>query len=508
MKKGLTALSLMGYLVAAPLCAAQPAGDGRAQSLDAFFSAQAASDAFNGNVLVADGGKVVYGKSFGLADFETGRRNTADTEFQMASVSKVFTSIAVLELVEGGRIGLDVPYATYFPAFPYKTMTIRQLLSHSSGLSDQDLADALSKAETRLGRPLSMDDLVPVIAAANVPLKLKPGEKWWYCNLGYELLVHLVESRSGQRFDAYLAAHVLRPAGMTHTYLKTATINHADTPQFAQNYDYPHRYDSRRVRFDGARSYYNGGVYGASNVISTTADMLRLDAALSDGRLLKTATLQTAYTPAKLADGSPDFVWKNIGGMGDADDGLGWFVFRDRSMGIIVWHAGGMPGCATLFMRNLTKHQVVVVFDNTDSESLYKKGLSAMRLLNGQPALPIRRSLAKLYGRALIDEGEEAGFAELYAHKNDLDHYSLAEDDLNNLGYEFAAQRHMPEALATFRTAIGLYPASDNLSESYAEILEQSGHGAEAEAMYRRALGLNNGNADAKAGLERLKTAK
>jgi tetratricopeptide (TPR) repeat protein len=295
---------------------------------------------------------------------------------------------------------------------------------------------------------------------------------------------------------------------MTHTYLKTGQINHTDTPNFTQNYDYPYRFSSQRVKFDGERSYYGGLTYGASNIISTTGDMLKLDQALSDGRLLKPATLEIAYTPAKLADGQPAFVWKNLGGMGDADDGLGWFIFRDTSMGKIVWHTGGMPGCVTLFMRNLTKHQTVVVFDNTGSENLYKKGLSAMRLLNGQPALPIRKSVMKIYGRSLMDEGADVAFARLQDLKDDTEHYILAEDDLNNLGYQFAEQGHLPQALETFRTAIGLYSASDNLYESYAEMLEKTEQPAAAVLMYRRALAINPANADAIPALKRLQTLK
>lgn len=478
----------------------------RVEQIDSFYKAQSAADAFNGNVLVAEGSKIVYEKSFGFADFETGRRNTVASEFEMASIAKVFTATAILQLNERGKLQLDQTYAHYFPQFPYKDITLRQLLSHSSGLSDQDIGPAMQAYAAHLGRPMTMADQVPAIVAAHVKLTLRPGEKWWYCNLGYGLLAYLVEIVSGQRFDAYLKANILGPAGMSHTYLKTAQINHADTPNFSQNYDYPFRYSSRRVRFDGERSYYNGLTYGASNIISTTGDMLKLDQALSDGRLLKPESLETAYTPAKLADGQPDFVWKNLGGMGDADDGLGWFIFRDTSMGRIVWHTGGMPGCATLFMRNLTKHQTVVIFDNTDSENLYKKGLSAMRLLNGQPALPIRRSLMKLYARSLMDEGADVAFSHLQSLKDDTEHYVLTEDDLNNLGYQFMEQSHLPQSLETFRTAIGLYPASDNLYESYAEMLEKAKQTASAMLMYRRALALNSANSDAKAAVERLGT--
>ncbi|MDC0666901.1 serine hydrolase domain-containing protein [Nannocystis radixulma] len=469
--------------------------------LDAYFAALANAGEFNGAVLVAERGQVVYQRAFGHADFEARRANTNDTEFEMASIAKVFTAVAVLQLKEQGRLGLDDPLAKYFPAFPYEAITIRQLLSHSSGLSDQDLAPAFAAYKARIApQRLSMNDLVPVLAEAKVDLKLRPGEKWWYCNLGYRLLALLVQDLSGESFDRYLKAHILRPAGMRRTYLKTVAIHRADTPNLARNYDYPFRYSSQRVRLD----YDEEATFGDAGVVSTTGDMLRLDRALRDGRLLKPETLREAYTPARLADGGPDFVWLNIGGMGEADDGLGWFVFRDAHDGRIVWHTGGMPGCATLFLRNLDKDQVVVVFDNTGGEGLYKKGLSAMRLLNGEPPVAFTRSLARVYGRTLMADGADAAFVKLQDLRDQPERYALGENDLNNLGYQFLEQGHTAQALETFRINAALHAQSDNAYNSYGEALEKAGRIDEAVAMYRKSLRLNPDNTDSAEALKRL----
>ncbi len=477
------------------------AAQDRAAKLDAFFGAHASSGGLNGNVLVAEKGRVIYARSFGYADFENQRPNAADTEFEMASVGKLFTAVAILQLVERGSIALDAPLARYVPEFPYKGVTVRQLLSHSSGMSEQEIAP--SYAQT-LGRPMEMRDLVPAIAASGVSPALKQGEKWWYSNLGYQLLARLVEVRSGQRFDAYLASRILRPAGMRQTYLKSALINRPDTPLFAQNYAYPLRFSNQRTRLDGAKSYYNGRTYGNGGIVSTTGDMLRFDRALRDGRLLKPATLDSAVTPQKLADGTPVHVWLNFGGMGEADLGLGWFIFRDRSEGRIAWHAGGMPGCVTIFMRNLDSDQTVVIFDNTESENVYRMGLSALRMLNGRAPMSTPRSLTRIYARTLAAEGEDAAFVALLQNKDDTTSYSLSANDLNNLGYHFSENGRVTDALSTFRAAIALWPSDDNLSESYGEMLEAAGRRDQAAAMYRRALRLNPDNADAKARLKLL----
>jgi len=477
--------------------------DDRVGSIDRYFASQAAAGGFNGNVLVAEGGRILYQRSFGFADIEAKRPNSADTEFEMASIGKVFTAIAILQLAERGSVELDDPLVNYFPAFPYKRITIRQLLSHSSGLTE--LEPAMTGYSKRHGRQIEMRDLIPAIAEANTPLELRPGEKWWYSNLGYELLAHLVEVRSGLRFDAYLARHILKPAGMIHTYLKTATINRQDTPSVARNYDYPAPYASRRIRLEGKRGYYDNNVYGNARIVSTTGDMFQLDRALRAHLLLSESSLRAAYTPGKLANGAPVYVWKNIGGMGDADDALGWFVFRDRTDGQIVWHAGGTAGCVTLFMRNLDRNQTVIVFDNTGSEGLYKKGLSALRLLNGRSPLPTPISLARAYGRTLMEKGEDTAFVELMTEKNDVARFSLVENDLNNMALKMAEDGYVMQALAAFRAALAIWPESDNLNESYGEVLEQAGRKDEAADMYRLALRFNPGNPDAKARLEKIR---
>lgn len=477
-----------------------------ADPLHDYFAAQAARDGLNGQVLVAENGRIVYHAAFGMADREAGRANTVDTEFELASVAKVFTATAVLQLVERGRIELDAPLRTYFPDFPYPDITIRQLLSHSSGLSDQDIGDYQAAFEARTGRAMTMADVPTAVALADKPLKLRPGERWWYCNLGYVLLARLVEERSGQQFQSWLQDHILAPTGMRQTYLRTALINREGTPLVARNYDYARRYSPEREAIEGERGYYNGVTFGDANIVSTATDLLRFDEALRAGLLLRPETLEAAYTPARLADGTPVFVWLNIGGMGEADDGLGWFVFRDQTLGRVAWHAGGMPGSRTILLRDLDHGRTVIVLDNHSSENGYRTALSAMRILAGLPPLATPRSLARQFGRTLVSMGETAAVAELETRRAD-DGFSLDEDDMNNLGYEFLVDGRLPEALVTFRENARLFPASDNALNSYAEALEAAGDMAAAREMYARSLALNPDNTDSRSDLERVEAA-
>lgn len=478
------------------------------QALEAFFTERSGRDGLNGSILIARNGKPIYRKYVGLADREAGRTVDASTEFELASIGKLFTAVAVLQLVERGKVQLDAPFVRYFPEFPYRPMTVRQLLSHSSGLSDQDMAGFVEAYAPKLApRPFTMGDLIPAIVDARRTMKLKPGERWWYANLGFQLLALLVERQSGEALPDYLDTHVFRPSGMRHSYIKTALINRPDTPNFAQNYAWPNRWSRERSRLEGARGYYAETLYGNASAVATADDLLRFDTALRNGVLLKPETLDQAYAPQRLADGSPDFVWLGIGGMGDADNGLGWFRFRDESMGRIVWHTGGMAGCQTILMRNLDNGVTVILLNNADSENLYKSALSAMRILSGRAPLDEPVSLTRIYGATLVEQGPEAARTKLDALRPDTRQYQLSEDALNNLGYGLMEDGRVREAIAAFHTMTDLFPASSNAFNSYGEGLESAGLLVTARNAFQRSLELDAKNTDSLKALKRIEAA-
>lgn len=475
--------------------------------IDSYYTDLADKGELNGNVLVAENGKIIYQKSFGYADFENKRHNNDASEFNLASISKIFTAVAILQLKEKGKLSLDDNFAKHFTDFPYPSITIRQMLSHSSGLSDQDLSGMWDRyKEKNPDKIIANKDLVQVLVAAKAPLKLKPGEKWWYCNFAYQLLASLAEKLSEEKFNEYLDTHIFQPAGMSHTYLKTTLLNISHSPDLSYNYDYPFRFSINRINLVSEKRYYNGSTMGHGDVISTTGDMLKFDIALYNGVLLNNKTLEEAYRPTKLNNGDDNVVWINIGGMGKADDGLGWFMFEDTTAGKIVWHAGGMPGCATIFLRNVTKKQTVIVLDNTNSEGLYKKALSAMYILNDKTALTVRKSLTKIYGKALMEKGVDCAFSRLQELKDDTTNYSLTENDMNNLGYEFLENGYSAQALETLKINTLLFPQSDNVYNSYGEALEKDNKLTEALLMFKKSIMLNPSNEDSKNAVKRIQT--
>src|SRR5450432_2771083 len=156
------------------------------QRLDSFYRAKCMKGQLNGNVLVAEGDHILFSKSFGFANMRDSLRNNDQTEFNLASISKTFTSAAVLQLVEKKKIGLDEPLTRYIESFPFAGISIRNLLNHTSGLPDEDdLFDSVLNKDPDL--ILTNADLIPALINYHHPLNFKPGDKWEYCNLNYFL---------------------------------------------------------------------------------------------------------------------------------------------------------------------------------------------------------------------------------------------------------------------------------------------------------------------------------
>jgi tetratricopeptide (TPR) repeat protein len=167
-----------------------------------------------------------------------------------------------------------------------------------------------------------------------------------------------------------------------------------------------------------------------------------------------------------------------------------------------------MPGILTIFLRNVAKKQTVIVFDNTMSPGLYRKGLSAMNILNGKPILPVKKSLARIYGRTLIAKGADSAAVRLNELKADTENYNLSEDEFNNMAYEMMENNFTAQALETFKINTFLFPASDSIHESYGDGLLRMGKKEEAIIMFNKALRINPDNKYARENLKKAESLK
>ncbi|ASU36362.1 serine hydrolase domain-containing protein [Mucilaginibacter xinganensis] len=506
-----TTTKTLFLLILCMVTTARAGGQDIRMRLDTFFKSLYQYGEINGNVLVAEQGNIIYQQSFGLADFENNIPNTDNTEFSLASVSKTFTSTAVLQLRDKNKFKLDEPLAKYLPDFPYRKITIRNLLSHTSGLPDYELYE--KQITENPGKIFSNKDVLSSLKMWNKPLSFTPGEKWQYSNTNYCLLALLVEKVSGITFQQYVKQYIFTPAKMNSTYfLKNAT--HVQDNKRAVNYEYPFLFSDKMQNVDSLakyrwRTFSASGFIGQGNVITTAADLLKFDDALYHNKLLKKSTLDEAFTPAKLNNGENNIA--NIG-IGKTSYGLGWFIFADSSSGKMVFHTGGQPGALSIFIRNITKKQTVIIFDNTFNRSIYGNGINTMAILNGKAIIIRKKSLTKVYGKVLAIKGVDAAFCKLQRLRADSAHYYLSEGEMNELGlqllYSGNFTNHDELALETLKLNTLFFPASFNTYDSYGEALAKTGKIQESIFMYKRSIELNPDNEGGKQALKSLLTDK
>lgn len=276
-----------------------------------------AGDDFSGAVLVARRGQVIFSSAQGLADRAGRIRNTATTRFRVGSMDKMFTGVTVMQLVQAGRMDLQAPLSAYLPDYPNRQLaeavTIEQLLLHTGGTGDI-FGPEFDVHRNELRVP---DDYVRLYGSR--PPAFPPGSSWDYSNYGYILLGRVIETVSGQPFDAYLQAHVFAPAGMTGTGFEPESVA---VPERAVAYE----------KIDGVFNLAAGLPWRgtpAGGGYSTILDLNRFVAALYDGRLLDRRHLE-ALTLGRIEDDGMRY-------------GYGFATYPSEQP-TMIGHAGGAPG--------------------------------------------------------------------------------------------------------------------------------------------------------------------
>jgi CubicO group peptidase (beta-lactamase class C family) len=273
-------------------------------------------------VLVVRDGVVVHRAGYGLANVELGVPNRPETVFRIASVTKPFTAMAILQLCERGKLRLDDRLAPYFPDFPDAArITVRQVLTHTAGLPD----------------------FISVEEAARLPLESRPGERLNYSNIGYEMLGRIIEEVSGTTYEEYLAENIFRPLKMTHTGVDS---RQRVTPGRAAGYQ-----PDGKGGISNADYSESGKIPAAGGLYSNVDDLLRWDQALYSGALVKPETVALALTPATLNSG------RQVG------YACGWMVGTHRGLRE-VGHGGDISGYNAYIARYPDQRFTVIVLSN------------------------------------------------------------------------------------------------------------------------------------------------
>jgi CubicO group peptidase (beta-lactamase class C family) len=461
------------------------------KNLTSIFSRISENDQLNGNVFISQDKETLYQSSVGYADFSRKEKVTQDNTFPIASISKLFTSIAVMQLKEKGKLSLDDKVKTILPEFIYDNITIRQLLSHTSGLKDYEIF--FKSIGKQNGKPFTNQDVLTVLKENNPSLNFEPGQKYKYSNIGYNVLALIVEKKSGLSFNEYIKQNIFKSAKLKCTYLPVF-----DKPNNKQVtlYRFKSSYTSEVISVDSLKdknikifqTFFNS-FYGSDGICSNTEDLKKLSLALQHNLLIKEATFQEMITPTLLNDGNKATQIKKSF-EGNIYIGLGLFILKDESIGKVIFHDGSNPGLEACFVINTSKKQTAIVLSNRQDEAVNQMAYQSIKALNKVQYFIPKRSLGVLCARMMKNDGIDKALLYFNQLKSDTANYYFNEALINDIGYEFLNDSYMNEALAFFKLNTELYPTSANCFDSYGEALAIVGKKEEAIKFYKKALEL------------------
>ncbi len=322
--------------------------------IDSIIQSAVNNNQFNAVILIAEKGKVKYEKAFGYREFAEQISLQKTDIFELASVSKQFTAMVIMMLKEKGLLQYDDLVEKYL-SIPYKSLTIRNLLTHTSGLPDyQDIMDQHWDKNKVAGN----EDIIAYLNQYAPPKLFEPGTKYTYSNTGYVLLASIAEKASGRDFIELANTEIFHKLGMKHTAIRTLAQKAA-----VKNFAIGHIYVKEKNAFIRADSFpssnytiWLGNRKGPGRISSTAEDLLKWDQALYTDKLISQQTLEEAFTPMILKNGKI------------SSYGFGWEIISDHSAGKIVWHNGDNPGYKTEIMRFLGKKATLIILCNNYSD--------------------------------------------------------------------------------------------------------------------------------------------
>lgn len=305
-------------------------------------------DGPGGVALVVKDGKTIYRKAFGMANLEYGIKMTPDNVFQIGSITKQFTAVAILQLVEQGKINLDDDITKFIEDYPTHghTITIEHLLTHTSGIKE---FSQLEKWGPRMNR-LDYSPLELIDAFKNQPMDFKPGDKFRYNNSAYILLGHIIESVSGLPYPEYIEENIFKPLKMEDSSYGSVTNI---IPKKASGYS---KKDDIYLK---AQYLSMNMAYSAGAIFSTVEDLSKWYSALTSGQVISESSFKKAATPHTLNNGE------------QTDYGYGLRLHNVQGSPMIT-HGGNMPGYFSWSTYFLNENIFVAIFTNCDCDLNYE----------------------------------------------------------------------------------------------------------------------------------------
>lgn len=345
----LKATTLFLFLSIGNICFAQARIQKINQLLDSLFLQQK----FNGNILIAEKGEIIYNRSYGIANETTREKLTQKSIFELASCSKQFTAMAIVILKEKGKLNVDDKISKYIPELSnYGTISIKNLLHHTGGLPDY-----MSIMDTVWDKSniATNNDIIAVFSKLKPKVLFEPNSKHEYSNTGYALLATIIERVSGMAYADFLKEYIFTPLKMKNSFV----YNRRLAPKKIKNYAYGYLFIKSQNKyilpdeFEKTKMvYWLDGVVGDGTVNSNVIDLLKWDRALYAAKLVSSESINEIFSNGQLNDGST------------GKHGFGWRIVDTEEFGKIAKHSGGWPGYMTYIERNLDNDKTIIILQN------------------------------------------------------------------------------------------------------------------------------------------------
>lgn len=319
--------------------------------LSEFFDTSLLRSGFNGGVLVAKDGNILYEKYVGKADIRKADSITASTSFHIASTSKTFTAVAILRLIQEGKLFLGDTINKFFPGFPYAGITVKTLLNHRSGLPNYLYFMSNNKwgilPDGKWNKQMATNrDMLKMLIEKKPDVTGRPDGKFTYSNTNYTLLALIVEEVTGKSFPEYMKEKFFTPLQMNNSFVFTLKDTLTATPSFTAN-----------------GTYWNNdfldATYGDKNIYSTPQDLLKWDQALYTNQVLEQPWLDSAFKAYSFEK------------PGIHNYGLGWRLQLLPNGKKVIYHFGKWHGNNTAFARLPDEKATIIIIGNRFNRNIY-----------------------------------------------------------------------------------------------------------------------------------------
>ncbi len=418
----------------------------------------------------AKNGKIIWLGTKGYADVENQVPAEQNTLYRIASISKSLTAVAVMQLVEQNKIKLDDDARKYIPYFPKKkwVFTVRQLLNHTSGIRNYKPGEFDSK----IFYPTTKEAVQVLIKDS---LDFKPGTKYSYTTLGYNILAAIIENVSKLSFTDYMQKYIFEPAGMANTFPGNQKEILAHRAHGYEKNDYRRLINAPLA--DLSSKYAGGGF------LSTAEDLLKFGLNLLEGKLIKKATLDTMLMPVRLTDGT----YRNVG--------LGLEFGVDNSGRNHFGHLGGGTGFSSLFVIYPYDSVVTVDLINTRDRNLEQPAFDFASIIIGKNFIPPHKSLADELLNITLKSGLDSALTVYKNIRTDSSTvYSLNNGEIKLLGYDLIRIKHTAEAIKFYKFILMEKPNEPEMFTGLADAYYEDGNKGLALKNFRIALKLDPQN--------------